>query len=56
MIASRITNGWRIPLSNGELVKAQRANVFFDAHGADAEFGYSFLANGASDDGLVIAR
>jgi hypothetical protein len=44
------------PVTNTELVQAHRANVLFDAHADDLEFGYRFLADEAADAGQVIAE
>jgi transposase InsO family protein len=43
------------PVSATELTEAYRANVLFDAHRADPEFGYRFLTDGAADAGEVMA-
>lgn len=44
------------PVTESELVLAYRANLFFDAHGDDPEFGYRFLADEAADAGQVMAE
>ena len=44
------------PVTESELVQVYRANVLFDAHGDDPEFGYRFLADEASDAGEVMAE
>src|SRR5690606_21326898 len=39
------------PISDSELTEAYRANALFDAHRADPEFGYRFLAEEAAEAG-----
>jgi len=47
---------WRArPVADAELVTAYRANVLFDAHRDDPEFGYRFLADEARDAGVSMA-
>jgi len=47
---------WRArPVADAELVMAYRANVLFDAHRDDPEFGYRFLADEARDAGVSMA-
>jgi putative transposase len=43
------------PVTTAELVAAHRANVLFDAHRDDPEFGYRFLVDEARDAGQVMA-
>jgi len=44
------------PVTHAELVEAYRANVLFDAHEDDPEFGYRFLVDEARDAGEVMAE
>ncbi|MGZ3146448.1 hypothetical protein ACVDFE_31545 [Lentzea chajnantorensis] len=47
---------WRAqPVTDTELGRAYRANVLFDAHRDDPEFGYRFLADEARDAGVAMA-
>jgi putative transposase len=42
-------------VTDAEWVQAHRANVLFDAHRDDPEFGYRFLAEEAREDGQAMA-
>ncbi|MDI5903933.1 IS3 family transposase, partial [Streptomyces sp. 12257] len=43
------------PVGDAVLTEAYRANVLFDAHREDPEFGYRFLADEARDAGAAMA-
>src|ERR1700742_4242917 len=43
------------PVTDAEWTEAHLANVLFDAHRDDPEFGYRFLADEARDTGLALA-
>ncbi|STX04995.1 Integrase core domain [Kocuria rosea] len=47
---------WAAPVTAAELSEAYRANVLFDAHEDDPEFGYRFLVDEAEDAGEVICE
>jgi transposase InsO family protein len=48
---------WRVtPVTDAEFIQAHRANVLFDAHRDDPEFGYRFLAEEARQAGEPMAE
>jgi len=44
------------PITESELSEAYRANVLFDAHLGDLEYGHRFLADEARDAGQAMSR